>query len=274
MGFQLPTSTGGVCRISGCHQQTPQYHQVLIFQSRLPSSTPTVHSARNTNLDHTAWWQASTQALSYYEDGAISVEIDRSCFGSFLKAYVGFGTKMVKNDKCHLSSSFSAFWGLHISEKQSISFMAGQKWQKVRLKIIRPKVQWRCAYYLGGGFKYFLCSPLPWEMIQFDEHIFQLGRFNHQLDNTFMWSVVFVRGGSMGRHDVDLIPGPVDGSEILRSPVDMETLPFIIYIEAFHDSRDIFHWHRLHTVGGCIHHNVSILLCYHSFRALLEGSVW
>ena len=28
---------------------------------------------------------------------------------------------------------------------------------------------------LGGGFKYFLCSPLPGEMIQFDEHIFQMG---------------------------------------------------------------------------------------------------
>ena len=26
-----------------------------------------------------------------------------------------------------------------------------------------------------GGFKYFLFSPLPGEMIQFDEHIFQMG---------------------------------------------------------------------------------------------------
>ena len=37
------------------------------------------------------------------------------------------------------------------------------------------------TYVLGGGFKYFLCSPLPGEMIQFDEHIFQRGWFNHQL---------------------------------------------------------------------------------------------
>ena len=29
--------------------------------------------------------------------------------------------------------------------------------------------------YLGGGFKYFLFSPLPGEIIQFDEHIFQMG---------------------------------------------------------------------------------------------------
>ena len=33
---------------------------------------------------------------------------------------------------------------------------------------------------LGGGFKYFLLTPLPGEMIQFDEHIFQVGWFNHQ----------------------------------------------------------------------------------------------
>ena len=36
-------------------------------------------------------------------------------------------------------------------------------------------------YYLGGGFKYFLLSPLVGEMIQFDEHIFQMGWFDHQL---------------------------------------------------------------------------------------------
>ena len=34
---------------------------------------------------------------------------------------------------------------------------------------------------LGGGFKDFLFSPLFAEMIQFDEHIFQLDWFNHQL---------------------------------------------------------------------------------------------
>ena len=33
---------------------------------------------------------------------------------------------------------------------------------------------------LGGGFKYFLCSSLFGEMIQYDEHIFQRGWFNHQ----------------------------------------------------------------------------------------------
>ena len=35
---------------------------------------------------------------------------------------------------------------------------------------------------LGGGFKYCLFSRLFVEMIQFDEHIFQMGWFNHQLE--------------------------------------------------------------------------------------------
>ena len=30
-------------------------------------------------------------------------------------------------------------------------------------------------FFLGGGFKQFLFSPVPGEMIHFDEHIFQLG---------------------------------------------------------------------------------------------------
>jgi len=35
---------------------------------------------------------------------------------------------------------------------------------------------------LGGGFKYvFIFTPNPGEMIQFDDHIFQMGWFNHQL---------------------------------------------------------------------------------------------
>ena len=40
---------------------------------------------------------------------------------------------------------------------------------------------WPSWIYLGGGFKYCLFSPLPGEMIQFDEHIFQLA-WNHQPD--------------------------------------------------------------------------------------------
>ena len=29
--------------------------------------------------------------------------------------------------------------------------------------------------FLGGGFKYFLCSTLPGEMIHFDEYFFEMG---------------------------------------------------------------------------------------------------
>ena len=36
---------------------------------------------------------------------------------------------------------------------------------------------------LGGGFEYFFFSPLFGEDSQFDEHIFQRGWFNHQLEN-------------------------------------------------------------------------------------------
>ena len=39
---------------------------------------------------------------------------------------------------------------------------------------------------LGGGFKYFfMFTPMPGEMIQFDEHIFQGGWFNRQLESLY-----------------------------------------------------------------------------------------
>jgi len=37
--------------------------------------------------------------------------------------------------------------------------------------------------YLVGGFKYFLFSPLFGKDSHFDEHIFQMGWFNHQPEN-------------------------------------------------------------------------------------------
>ena len=51
--------------------------------------------------------------------------------------------------------------------------------------------------FLGGGFKdFFFVTPILGEMIQFDEHIFQMGWFNHHLVLT--WTkivVVFFAGG-------------------------------------------------------------------------------
>ena len=43
---------------------------------------------------------------------------------------------------------------------------------------------------LVGGFKYLYFHPYFGEMIQFDEHIFQLGWFNHQLD--YCWGMLVV----------------------------------------------------------------------------------
>ena len=45
---------------------------------------------------------------------------------------------------------------------------------------------------LDGGFRYFLFSHLFGEMIQFDEHIFQMGWFNHQLDKGSCFVILFV----------------------------------------------------------------------------------
>jgi len=45
-------------------------------------------------------------------------------------------------------------------------------------------------FVLGGGFKDFLFfTPKLGENFQFDEHIFQRGWFNHQLDNFVKWLV-------------------------------------------------------------------------------------
>ena len=64
--------------------------------------------------------------------------------------------------------------------------------------------------YLGGGFKYFLFSPLPGEDFQFDEHIFQMGWFNHQgvLGIPF---VKFSGGGSEAASPLFLLDGDLGG---------------------------------------------------------------
>ena len=59
-----------------------------------------------------------------------------------------------------------------------------QFWKSLWKKLIPfPSSQWKefpIKEKLGGGFKYFLFSPLFGEDFQFDEHIFQMGWFNHQ----------------------------------------------------------------------------------------------
>ena len=49
-------------------------------------------------------------------------------------------------------------------------------------RVLCPKVIILHLILGGGGFKYFLCSSLLGEMIQFDDDVFQMGWFNHQLE--------------------------------------------------------------------------------------------
>ena len=56
---------------------------------------------------------------------------------------------------------------------------------------------WKNRNSLGGGFKYFLFSPLFGEDFQFDEYIFQMGWFNHHQVPDFMgkFPSLLLRGG-------------------------------------------------------------------------------
>ena len=57
------------------------------------------------------------------------------------------------------------------------------------------------GHFLGGGCKHFLFSPLLGEMIQFDEHIFQMGWFNYQLVQVHgsFWFAVSLKGIVLGK---------------------------------------------------------------------------
>ena len=73
---------------------------------------------------------------------------------------------------------------------------------------------WMCTpLRLGGGFKDFLCSSLPGEMIQFDEHIFQMGWFNHQLEN----------------FNVELEHKPLDKGRLLLETIIVRFQPLVFF---------------------------------------------
>ena len=57
--------------------------------------------------------------------------------------------------------------------------------------VASQKANMEPEHVLGGGFKYFSFSSLLGEDSHFDEHIFQMGWFNHQL-------VFFFKLGSRG----------------------------------------------------------------------------
>ena len=84
-----------------------------------------------------------------------------------------FVIKPVKLGTFHFNSHFKLFAEESYSPKMS-------KVPKAAPKVRPGKV--KC--YRGGGFKCVLFSSLPGEMIQFDDHIFQMGWFNHHLITT------------------------------------------------------------------------------------------
>ena len=78
---------------------------------------------------------------------------------------------------------------------------------------------------LVGGFKYFLCSTLPGNMIQFDEHMFQMGWFNHQLET------LKKRHPASPRGDENILPSYTLDFGFRGGDVDLETdsIPRYIY---------------------------------------------
>ena len=50
----------------------------------------------------------------------------------------------------------------------------------LKLGLFTKKTQTVSSIKLPGGVKYFLIFIPTWKMIQFEEHIFQMGWFNHQ----------------------------------------------------------------------------------------------
>ena len=55
-----------------------------------------------------------------------------------------------------------------------------KSWDKVPISTGDRRISEPSTVSRWWQLKYFLCSPLPGEDSQFDEHIFQMGWFNHQ----------------------------------------------------------------------------------------------
>ena len=70
--------------------------------------------------------------------------------------------------------------------------------------LVYQKVSFKTVFFfgdlkivLGGGFKDLLFLPLGGEMIQFDEHIFQLGSNHHQTVQHFRFGMKNIGGLSV-----------------------------------------------------------------------------
>ena len=97
---------------------------------------------------------------------------------------------------CHMAAVYPiAQWAFILPYSWRMDQRCGkeylrQKWPSCvwffLLEKLLPKFQWQSWYKVITGWwqlKHSLCSLLSGEMIQLDEHIFQMGWFNHQLDN-------------------------------------------------------------------------------------------
>ena len=84
------------------------------------------------------------------------------------------GVTLSKHIDIYLPSSSSSLYIWNQGSSYLIYWQLGAQFQISR--------ELEDDIYLGGVFKYFLFSSLPGEMIHFDEHIFEMGWFNHQLD--------------------------------------------------------------------------------------------
>ena len=67
-----------------------------------------------------------------------------------------------------------------LSQQKETCFFPTRHFQVLFLAVSFREGNWTNP---SGGFKYVLFSSLLAEMIQFDEHIFQMGWFNHQQAN-------------------------------------------------------------------------------------------
>ena len=100
----------------------------------------------------------------------------------------------------------------------------------------------------GGGFKYFLFSPLPAEMIQFDEHIFQMAWFNHQPDTLDGWNLPTLRFFTSS------------WSSILHSTLERTVGSTVVCGDS---SRDLFipkRWRSLNPLQGSLNHTKKVTL--------------
>ena len=108
---------------------------------------------------------------------------------SFLAAMINFGGKCLT---LILLICPAEWWYLWLLLAASLHHLGPQK--KIPEKSLEiMRTIWATKKELGGGNSniFGIFAPIPGEMIQFDEHIFQMGWCNHQLEKLFL-SIILV----------------------------------------------------------------------------------